>query len=171
MGHPTSPEHSPGLDEFNFGVWINSHHVIALGGLNPLLGMRLAVQLLLNEEIASLLQVEATVVTHEALGVVELVPSLDDGAPGRDQESSSEVEKQRARTAFPAASSKTVSGGKQHAGTCQGVIRGSQPTQSCHLTPGVASLCFCREGCSTPSSTAPQLGEKHRLEYLHAACI
>lgn len=91
-GHPTSPEHSPGLDEFNFSVWINSHHVISLGGLNSLLSVRLTVQLLLNEEIPSLLQVEATVVTHEALRVVEFVPSLDDGAPGRDGESSGEVE-------------------------------------------------------------------------------
>lgn len=96
MGHPTSPEHSPALDEFNFGVWINSHHVISFGGLNPLLGVCLAVQLLLNEEIPPLLQVEATVVTHEALGVVELVPSLDNGAPARDPESSSEVEERGA---------------------------------------------------------------------------
>lgn len=57
--------------------------------------MRLAVQLLLNEEIPSLLQVEATVITHEALRVVEFIPSLDDGAPERDWESSSEVEKQQ----------------------------------------------------------------------------
>ena len=81
-GRPTSPEHSLGLDKFHFRVGINSHHVIALGGLNPLLGVRLAVELLLDEEIPALLQVEAAVVAHEALGVVELVPSFDDRAPG-----------------------------------------------------------------------------------------
>lgn len=81
-GPSTSPERSLGLDKFNFGIGINSHHVISLGGLNPLLGVRLAVQLLLDEEIPSLLQVEAAVIAHEALGVVELVPSFDDCAPG-----------------------------------------------------------------------------------------
>lgn len=70
------------LDKFHFSVRINSHHVIALGGLNSFLGVRLAVELLLDEEIPPLLQVEAAVVAHEALGVVELVPSFDDGSPG-----------------------------------------------------------------------------------------
>lgn len=81
-GRPPSAQLSPGLDKFNLGVGINSDHVIALGGLNPLLGVRLAVQLLFDEEIPPLLQVEAAVVAHEALGVVELVPSFDDRAPG-----------------------------------------------------------------------------------------
>lgn len=49
--------------------------------------MGLTVQTVLDEEVASLLEVDATVVTHEALRVVELVPGLHDGATGwRDRE-------------------------------------------------------------------------------------
>lgn len=44
--------------------------------------MCLTVQIVLDEEVASLLEVDAAVVTHETLGVVELVPGLDDGAAG-----------------------------------------------------------------------------------------
>lgn len=42
--------------------------------------MGLAVQIVLDEEVASLLEVDAAVVAHEALGVVELVPGLYDCA-------------------------------------------------------------------------------------------
>jgi hypothetical protein len=41
----------------------------------------LAVQPLIQEEVATLLEVQAAVATHEALRVVELVPCLDNGAP------------------------------------------------------------------------------------------
>lgn len=44
--------------------------------------MGLAVQIVLDEEVASLLEVDAAVVTHETLGVVQLVPRLHDGATG-----------------------------------------------------------------------------------------
>lgn len=42
--------------------------------------MGLTVQIVLDEEVAFLLEVDAAVVAHKALGVVELVPSLHDGA-------------------------------------------------------------------------------------------
>lgn len=44
--------------------------------------MGLTVQAVLDEEVASLLEVDAAVVAHEAVGVVELVPGLHDGAAG-----------------------------------------------------------------------------------------
>lgn len=44
--------------------------------------MGLAVQIVLDEEVASLLEVDAAVVAHETLGVVQLVPRLHDGAAG-----------------------------------------------------------------------------------------
>lgn len=48
--------------------------------------MGLTVQAVLDEEVASLLEVDAAVVAHEAVGVVELVPGLHDGAAGwRDE--------------------------------------------------------------------------------------
>ena len=42
--------------------------------------MGLTVQTVLDEEVAFLLEVGAAVIAHEALGVVELVPGLHDGA-------------------------------------------------------------------------------------------
>lgn len=48
--------------------------------------MGLTVQIVLDEEVASLFEVDAAVVAHKALGVVELVPGLHDGATGwRDE--------------------------------------------------------------------------------------
>ena len=44
--------------------------------------MGLAVQIVLDEEVASLFEVDAAVIAHEALGVVELVPRLHNGATG-----------------------------------------------------------------------------------------
>lgn len=127
--------------------------------------MRLAVQLLLNEEISSLLQVEATVVTHEALGVVELVPSLDDGAPGRDWESSGEVEKRRAGTAFAAASSKTEqveeNSMQGHVRVLSGVLSPPKATTSLQ-----AWLHYTSAG-----RDAPQLDAKQSLKHLHSVRI
>ena len=42
--------------------------------------MGLAVQTVFDKEVALLLEVDATVITHEAVGMVELVPGLYDGA-------------------------------------------------------------------------------------------
>lgn len=44
--------------------------------------MGLTVQIVLDEKVAPLLEVDAAVVAHKALGVVELVPGLHDGAAG-----------------------------------------------------------------------------------------
>lgn len=64
------------LDQFDFSIWINCYHIISFWRLNPFLGMCLTVQLFFNEEVASLLQVQATVITHETLWVVQLVPGF-----------------------------------------------------------------------------------------------
>lgn len=42
--------------------------------------MGLTVQIVLDEEVASLLEVGAAVIAHEAFWVVKLVPGLNDGA-------------------------------------------------------------------------------------------
>lgn len=48
--------------------------------------MGLAVQIVLNEEVASLFEVDAAVIADKALGVVKLVPGLHNGATGwRDE--------------------------------------------------------------------------------------
>lgn len=60
------------------GVYCNN--VVALWGLYTRLGMGLAVQVVLDEEVAPLLEVDATVVAHEAFRVVELVPGLHNSA-------------------------------------------------------------------------------------------
>lgn len=44
--------------------------------------MGLTVQIVLDEEVAFLLEVDTAVITHKALRVVELVPGLHDGATG-----------------------------------------------------------------------------------------
>lgn len=67
-------------DKLHLGVGINSNNVIALWGLDACLGVGLTVQTVLDEEVASLLEVDAAVITHKALGVVELVPGLHNGA-------------------------------------------------------------------------------------------
>lgn len=41
--------------------------------------MGLTVQIVLDKEVAPLLQVDAAVITYEALGMVELVPGLHNG--------------------------------------------------------------------------------------------
>lgn len=66
------------LDQFHFRVGINGHYVVALRRLDTGLGVGLTIQIVIDEEISSLLQVEAAVVTHEAVGVVELVSGLHD---------------------------------------------------------------------------------------------
>lgn len=70
-------------DQLHLGVGVDGDHVVALGGLHTSLGVGLAVQVVLDEEVAPLLQVEAAVITHEALRVVQLVTGLHDGAPER----------------------------------------------------------------------------------------
>ena len=67
-------------DDLHLGVGVDGDHVVALRRLHAHLGVGLAVQVLLDEEVALLLEVHAAVVAHEALGVVELVSGLDDGA-------------------------------------------------------------------------------------------
>lgn len=67
-------------DKLHLGVGVNGDHVVALGGLDARHGVGLTVQTVLDEEVASLLEVDAAVVAHEALGVVELVPGLHDSA-------------------------------------------------------------------------------------------
>lgn len=87
--HPCSPRSPPprcvyssASDYLHLGVGVNGHHVVALRRLHPSLGVGLAVQIVLDEEVASLLEVDAAVVAHETLGVVQLVPRLHDGAAG-----------------------------------------------------------------------------------------
>lgn len=48
--------------------------------------MGLAVQIVLDKEVSPLLEVEAAVVAHEAVWMVELVPGLHDGATAQRQE-------------------------------------------------------------------------------------
>jgi len=67
-------------EQLHLGVGVHGHHVVALGRLHARHGVGLAAQALLHEEVAPLLQVHAAVVAHEALGVVQLVPGLHDGA-------------------------------------------------------------------------------------------
>lgn len=67
-------------DNLNFVVGIDGHDVVALWGLDPGHCTGLAVQALLDEEVASLLQVDVAVVTHEAVRVVQLVSGLHDRA-------------------------------------------------------------------------------------------
>ena len=69
-------------DQLHLGVGVDGDHVVALGGLHAGHGVRLAVQALLDEEVAPLLQVQAAVVAHEAVGMVQLIPGLYHGAPG-----------------------------------------------------------------------------------------
>lgn len=88
--HPFSPRFPPAprcvygsaSDYLHLGVGVNGHHVVALRRLHPSLGVGLAVQIVLDEEVASLLEVDTAVVAHETLGVVQLVPRLHDGAAG-----------------------------------------------------------------------------------------
>lgn len=68
------------LDQLHLGVRIHGDHVVALRRLDASLGVGLAVQTVFDKEVSSLLQVDATVVTHEAVWVVEFVPGLYNGA-------------------------------------------------------------------------------------------
>lgn len=68
-------------DELHLGIGVHCHHVVALGWLDARLGVALAVEPLVQKEVTALLKVQAAVAAHKALGVVELVPRLDDGAP------------------------------------------------------------------------------------------
>lgn len=70
-----------GSDEFHFGIGVHCHHVVALGWLHARLGVALAVEPLVQKEVTALLEVQAAVAAHEALGVVELVSRLDNGPP------------------------------------------------------------------------------------------
>lgn len=73
-------------DQLHLGVGVNGDDVVALWGLDACLGVGLTVQIVLDEEVAFLLEVDTAVVAHEALGVVELVPGLHNGATGwRDE--------------------------------------------------------------------------------------
>lgn len=70
-----------GSDEFHLGVGVHRHHVVALGRLDARLGVALAIEPLIQKEVPALFEVQAAVAAHEALGVVELVPRLNNGAP------------------------------------------------------------------------------------------
>lgn len=70
-----------GSDEFHLGIGVHRHHVVALGRLDARLGVAFAVEPVVQKEVTALLEVQAAVAAHEALGVVELVPRLDDGTP------------------------------------------------------------------------------------------
>lgn len=83
-------EQGPSSDEFHLGVGIHRHHVIALGRLHACLGVALTVKSLIQKEVTTLLEVQAAVAAHEALGMVELVPRLDDGAPDAGKTASSD---------------------------------------------------------------------------------
>lgn len=67
-------------DELHLGIGVHCHHVVALGWLDARLGVALTVEPLVQKEVTALLKVQAAVAAHKALGVVELVPRLDDGA-------------------------------------------------------------------------------------------
>lgn len=69
-----------GSDEFHLGIRVHRHHVVALGRLDARLGVALAVEPLVQKEVTALFEVQAAVAAHEALGVVEFVPRLDDSA-------------------------------------------------------------------------------------------
>lgn len=75
-----------GSDDFHLGVGVDGNHVVALRRLDPRFGVGLTVKIVLNEEVAPLFQVDAAVIAHEAVGVVELVPRLHDCATERRDE-------------------------------------------------------------------------------------
>lgn len=78
-----------GSDEFHLGIGVHRHHIVALRRLDPRLGVTLAIEPLVQEEVTTLLEIQAAVAAHEALRVVQLVPRLDNGAPdGRRAEDS-----------------------------------------------------------------------------------
>lgn len=72
----------------SFGV--EGDCVVALRGPRAGPGVGFAVQLPLHEEVALLLEVEAAVSAHEALGVPVLIPRLHHGPAGEETESKSE---------------------------------------------------------------------------------
>lgn len=69
----TSVSHS---DDFHLGVGIDGDDIIALRRLHTRFGVGLTIKIVLNEEVASMFEVDAAVIAHEAVGVVELVPRL-----------------------------------------------------------------------------------------------
>lgn len=69
----TSPSPS---DDFHLGVGVDGDDVVALRRLDARFGVGLTVKIVLNEEVASLFEVDAAVITHEAVRVVELVSRL-----------------------------------------------------------------------------------------------
>lgn len=69
----TSVSHS---DDFHLGVGVDGNDVIALRRLHTCFGVGLTIKIVLNEEVASVFEVDTAVIAHEAVGVVELVPCL-----------------------------------------------------------------------------------------------
>lgn len=69
----------------HLGIWIHGDDIVALWWLDARLCMCLAVQVVLQEEVAFVLEVQAAVVAHEAVGVVEFVSGLHDGSTGQRQ--------------------------------------------------------------------------------------
>lgn len=69
----TSASHS---DDLHLGVGVDGNNVVPLWRLHARFGVGLAVKIVLNEEVASVFEVDAAVIAHEAVGVVELVPRL-----------------------------------------------------------------------------------------------
>lgn len=74
--------------DLSFGV--ESDGVVALWGPRARPGVRFAVQLPLHEEVAFLLEVEAAVGAHKAVGVPVLVPRLHDSPAAEKREIRSE---------------------------------------------------------------------------------
>ncbi len=67
-------------NQLHLGVGVNGDDIIALWRLDACLSVGLTVQIVLDEEIAFLLEVGAAVIANKAVRVVELVPGLHDGA-------------------------------------------------------------------------------------------
>lgn len=77
------------LDQLHLGVGVNSHNVVALRGLDASLGVGLTVQTVLDKEVSPLLKVDAAVIAHEAVRMVELVSGLHNGATAQKSQDGS----------------------------------------------------------------------------------
>lgn len=80
LQHSHFPSHS---DDFHLGVGVDGDNIVALRRLDARFGVGLTVKIFLNEEVASLFEVDAAVIAHEAVRVVQLVSGLHYGATKR----------------------------------------------------------------------------------------
>lgn len=115
-------------DEFHLGIGVYRHHIVALWRLDASLGVALTVEPVVQKEVTALLKVQAAVAAHEALRVVKLVPSLDDGAP--DGETGGEGCFRRLIDAFVSAPIR----GLRASGGAKGVPESGWGKQGCVLT-------------------------------------